>query len=386
MKKSWNNITAIDVKKAIELFDKKNENYPEPRNTFLIYNDKKYPAKHIRGLAYLIANKEEISKSEYNGGEETVNFLTKLGFTVQYKNRKISQPIVQKEEIKLDEPSISDKQVKLVNHKIARLIVIGDTSFSALENLIVKFLSTQYGKTHFEFILTPGGFLTFDFPNSLRYDLDIPKAEEQSILQLQKEANNKINEFFSSLPPTTFKKLKETADFFTIGIDGKNPINDQNIELVAIYDLKKEKVVEWTGKFYPIDSQRKILIKINNLDTHFVKLNNQRVLILGCHDLNVYNPRGQAAANPDGWKKQLADKFKALCKKFDPEIILQHPHTTDTPNIWNLAWGAVEKELPNVKHFASGINYSNGNEKPRGELSKVLEKTKKGDVIDFYYG
>lgn len=591
MKKSWNNITAIDVKKAIELFDKKNENYPEPRNTFLIYNDKKYPAKHIRGLAYLIANKEEISKSEYSGGEETVNFLTKLGFTVQYKNKKIEQPIAQKEEIKLGEskqiqttvskklnvvsqknalqrlfqkhfghietekkfewlktpdhnnlpkeylpivkalsnyrnqngfqksnyhllcdivseyhkliieydenqhfskarqitlenypknielhyskqawiqacekinakdnspidrdekrayydtvrdiessiqgyklvrikhgdidweadgaekhlgellsisekqdkpqapkmklPSISDKQVKLVNHKIARLVVTGkqydeyrDPYFSELESLIVKFLSTQYGKTHFEFILTPGGFLTFDFPDSLQYD-DIAKAEEQSISQLQKEANNTINEFFSRLQPTTFKKLKETADFFTIGIDGNSPINDQHIELVAIYDLKKEKVVEWTGKFYPIDSQRKTLIKINNLDTHFVKLNNQRVLILGCHDLNVYNPRGQAAANPDGWKKQLADKFKALCKKFDPEIILQHPHTTDTPNIWNLAWGAIEKELPNVKHFASGINYSTGNEKPcRGEISKVLEKTKKGDVMDFYY-
>ncbi|MCB0541626.1 MAG: hypothetical protein KDE33_29235, partial [Bacteroidetes bacterium] len=66
MNKLWDNITASDVKKAIELFDRTNENYPEPRNTFLIFNDKKYPAKHIRGLAYFIANKKEISKSEYS--------------------------------------------------------------------------------------------------------------------------------------------------------------------------------------------------------------------------------------------------------------------------------------------------------------------------------
>jgi hypothetical protein len=85
MKKLWDNIKASDIIRAIELFDRTNENYPEPRNTFLIYNDKKYPAKHIRGLAYFIANKKEISKREYSGGQETATFFKKLGFTVQYK-------------------------------------------------------------------------------------------------------------------------------------------------------------------------------------------------------------------------------------------------------------------------------------------------------------
>ena len=101
------------------------------------------------------------------------------------------------------------------------------------------------------------------------------------------------------------------------------------------------------------------------------------------HDLNVYNPRGQANANPNGWKRKLANQFKNQCKQFGPDLILQHPHTTDTPNIWNLAWLSVEKELPNVKHFASGINYFNRNGDPRGTLEKVLNKTKKGDVIDY---
>lgn len=574
MKKLWDNITTSDVIKAIELFDRTNENYPEPRNTFLIYNDKKYPAKHIRGLAYFIANKKEISKSEYSGGQETANFFKKLGFTVQYKKDTIKptekrettpkqtelteqqksitkklnvvsqknaiQRLLQRhfghietekkfdwlktpnqenlpneysqivkalseyrnqngfkksnyqllcdivlEDLKLiieydenqhfskareitllnypstinlnfsketwinackkinakdnspidrDEKrafydtvrdieahrhgyklvrikhgdidweadgaekylnqfvSIADRQNEYpTKHKIARLVVTGkqynkygNPNFSKLEILIEKFLSTEYPKRTYEFILTPGGFLTFDFPESLQYDLDIVKAESQSVSILQKEANSVIVTFFKSLDPATFKKLKETADYFTIGIDGFNPTNYQLIELVGIFDLHKEKVVNWTGKFYPTEGQKRDLIKINDLNTHFVELNNQKIVILGCHDLNVFSPRGQATANPDGWKKQLADSFKAQCKKFKPEIILQHPHSTDTPNIWNLAWRTVEKELPYVKHFASGIKYYNRNG-VRGEIDKVLEKTKKGDVTDFYY-
>jgi len=282
---------------------------------------------------------------------------------------------------------------KIVNHKIARIVVTDkqydkddNPNYSKLENVIEKFLSKIYQKQQFEFILTPGGFLVFDFPKSLQYEIDISKAEEKQLPLFYLEATKVISDFFKSLRNDLFKKLKKTSDFFTIGIDGFNPTNNQAIELVAIYDLKKEKVIQWTGKFYPTDGQKRDLVKINDLNTHFIHLNNQKIVILGCHDLNVFNPRGQANANPDGWKRKIADKFKELCKDFNPDIILQHPHTTDTPNIWNLAWRAVEKELPNVQHFASGIKYYHWNGNPRGDLVKVLEKTKKGDVYDFYFG
>ena len=148
--------------------------------------------------------------------------------------------------------------------------------------------------------------MTFDFPASLQYDLEIVRAESQSASMLQKEANSVVVSFFKSLNSATFKKLKKTADYFTIGIDGFNPTNCQLIELVGIFDLHKEKVIHWTGKFYPTEGQKRDLIKINDLSTHFVELNNQRIVILGRHDLNVFSPRGQANANPDGWKKPLS--------------------------------------------------------------------------------
>ena len=46
---SWIDISKEDVIKAIEKFINENPEYPEPRSTFLIYNGKKLPAKHIRG-------------------------------------------------------------------------------------------------------------------------------------------------------------------------------------------------------------------------------------------------------------------------------------------------------------------------------------------------
>lgn len=276
-------------------------------------------------------------------------------------------------------------------HKIARLVVTGkqydkngNPIFSRLRKVIKKFLATEYKQRTYEFILTPGGFLNFNLPEEFKGDFDLKKAEEESIPVIQKEANQEIVKFFDRLNQTIRKKIEETANYFTIGIDGYNPENGiRNIELVAVYDLKKKKVIHWTGKFYPTENQKRHLIKINDLNTHFIELNNQKVMLLGCHDLNVYSPRGQKVAKPDGWKKLTADAFKEICENFKPEIILHHPHTTDSPNIWNHAWRKIERDLLYVKHFASGImHYKEGG--VRGDIETVLEKTKKGDVKDFF--
>lgn len=84
MKNNWKSITKEDVIKAIEIFNRDNPDYPKPRNTFLIYKNQKLPAKHIRGMAYKVANNKEIRKSEFTGGLETVRFFEGLGFEVEY--------------------------------------------------------------------------------------------------------------------------------------------------------------------------------------------------------------------------------------------------------------------------------------------------------------
>ena len=93
---TWENVTKENILHAIQEFENSKETYPPARNTFLVHNDKEYPAKHIRGLAYKIANKKEISKNDYGGGEETVKFFTKRGFKTRYKG-KIVLPILNRE-------------------------------------------------------------------------------------------------------------------------------------------------------------------------------------------------------------------------------------------------------------------------------------------------
>lgn len=80
----FNGVYVILLIKAIQLFLAEKPEYPEPKNTFLLYEGKKLPAKYIRGLAYKIAYKKEIPKADYQGGMETVRFFEKLGFETYY--------------------------------------------------------------------------------------------------------------------------------------------------------------------------------------------------------------------------------------------------------------------------------------------------------------
>lgn len=83
-KLNWIDITREDVISAIKKFHQYNPEYPEPRSTFLVYEGRKLPAKHIRGMAYQEHYGVPISKSDFGGGLETVKFFERLGFEVDY--------------------------------------------------------------------------------------------------------------------------------------------------------------------------------------------------------------------------------------------------------------------------------------------------------------
>lgn len=95
-KNPWNEITREDVLKAICLFEAEHPIHPEARSTFLVFHGKRYPAKHIRGMAYQIHFGREIQKGEYSGGLDTVRFFEKLGFEMHYTHRSINTHSVTK--------------------------------------------------------------------------------------------------------------------------------------------------------------------------------------------------------------------------------------------------------------------------------------------------
>lgn len=109
---NWTDITRENVIKAIEIFHAENPEYPSPKSTFLIYNGKKLPAKHIRGMAYRVAYGKEISKNDFGGGMETVRFFERLGFEMFYtgKSEHIDTKQVSADKIKIPSKAVIEQK------------------------------------------------------------------------------------------------------------------------------------------------------------------------------------------------------------------------------------------------------------------------------------
>jgi hypothetical protein len=82
----WSRVTPEDVRRACQMYDSGAAQPKRPaRSTFLLFNDKTYPAKFIRGLAYRLATGVELDPNvDYSGGMETVRFFQGLGLTTQH--------------------------------------------------------------------------------------------------------------------------------------------------------------------------------------------------------------------------------------------------------------------------------------------------------------
>lgn len=93
MSTNWSKVKEAHVKEACSRYDT-DDRRPKrsAKNTFLLLDDKRYPAKFIRGLAYEIATGHKLSSGDYSGGAETVRFFRALGFSVEY-NGKVSDEI-----------------------------------------------------------------------------------------------------------------------------------------------------------------------------------------------------------------------------------------------------------------------------------------------------
>ena len=122
-KYNWIEITKDDVIIAISKFLENNPEYPEPRTTFLYYEGKKLPAKHIRGMAYQVHYGKEIKKSDFGGGLETVKFFKRLGFDVVYfgKAHEEKEKIINSLEKQSD--SRKDKVVETKNSNYEKISI-----------------------------------------------------------------------------------------------------------------------------------------------------------------------------------------------------------------------------------------------------------------------
>jgi hypothetical protein len=232
-----------------------------------------------------------------------------------------------------------------------------------------------------EFLITPGAFLYADTPSGLS-GFRSWKSRSDDFLILVDAASSVVSRLIS---PKLTRVASGKCKYLTVGIDfGSEDRSDA--ELIAVVDLATGDVVGWTGKSYPSSGQERDLIQVVDLKSHFMTLGQHRVLILGCHDLNMFSARARANLGPSGPRRRRSDSMLDLATKFQPTVVLQHPHYTDSPLIWRTAWAGIRDGL-GVQVWASAICFHKPNDRPRRSLADVLTATRseQGRTLDFVF-
>lgn len=254
-----------------------------------------------------------------------------------------------------------------------------DGDLSVAKNILIHACSKSSRPKKKHLVLqTPGGFICYR--QELSGFTSGEKTDPQDFSLLTKDAEVFCRRLFDEKLKSL---LKRTAHYMTLGVDIKGMSDWKHAELVGTYDTWKERFVYWTGKSHPTTSQIKDLIYCRNLQSHFQKLGGVKVLVIGCHDLNMFSSRAESNSRRGTYKWNDIKTMKRLAKKFKPIVVLQHPHKTDSAKIWATGWCGVRECLPSVKTYSSSINFLNGGGgKTRDPLELVLDKTKLGNVTD----
>lgn len=282
----------------------------------------------------------------------------------------------------------SDIEVKKdIDPFLARIVISGkwDCDVNTAKRILHKICDKWPKGNKVKCLITCGAFLNFDWPKSLNNVGNNLFPHEKALYLLKTEA---LKQCDLLIDEELRKKLLHQTDYITIGIDSRKDkislsnvlINQFHAEMVAILDLRTKQYF-WTGKSYPTAGQENGLVRFQNLDSHFLELSFGKVMMLGCHDLNVFSPRGKVTTRKN-WRKKIRKDFYKIIKQENPKIVLHHPHTTDSSRIWTPAWNELVKIAPTIKEYISAGRFFNKNG-VRSKLNNVLSKTKLGNTIDF---
>ena len=292
---------------------------------------------------------------------------------------------------------MSAKQVPVV-----RVVVDGcpslkseATNFEWARRMLLRAFTDNRWPGNAMFAVTPGGFVKATFPD----DWDGERgcgwySRPEDFRALLPHACKAVDQV---LIPSVMDAARGRVDYLTLGIDltdrsGKRKMDRRargaHAELVAIVDVAQGKPVQWTGKSYPVSWQERTLVQEVDLNSHLFCCEMERVLVLGCHDLNMFSPRAKANMRVGSVRQWRSDCMWNLARGFRPTMILHHPHSTDSQRIWTTAWSGARNMLSRKRGrrhvWASGIAYYNDDGARRGTLRGVLEATRccNEDVVD----
>ena len=229
--------------------------------------------------------------------------------------------------------------------------------------------------------ITPGGFIRAPFPHA--YDRDGGArgwGSDCDFGRLTPAASKEVERVIAH--PRLMTRLRRRTRLLTLGVDLVGGSKTW-AELVAVVDTEKEAVVHWTGKSYAAGLVEERYLVQAPLKSHLFESEGTPMLILGCHDLNLFSERARANQAVGSIRRRRCNAMRKLAKEFKPTAVLQHPHTTDSPKIWSVAWAGVRRHVPTAETLASGIAYCRqGNSgPPRASIETVMEQTAWGPDI-----
>jgi len=237
-------------------------------------------------------------------------------------------------------------------------------------------------------LLTCGGFVSFQWPEDVdRANIgDNLSPAEAAVDRLLEEADSAVREL---LAEPLRSKLAARTDAVSLGVDSfksrvsttSERIRQLHVELVCFINFNTD-TRHWTSKFYPTVGQERGLVRAAKIDSHFLEFNDETVLLLGCHDLNLFNPRGNSTVKKP-WRKEAIQRFQCAVTCRRPAVVVHHPHATDSPRIWGPAINKLLCIAGSPDRFASAGRYHNQAGRPRVCLTRVLDATVKGHTADF---
>ena len=271
---------------------------------------------------------------------------------------------------------------------VVRIVVKGCPSSGSAENnvsnaryMLLEAFSNERWPGRAMFAITPGGFIEGRLPKHWKGKRGW-SSRPKDFKCLIRHAEALVR---AVLTRKVLHAAGEQTAYLTLGVDlndwsGRRKMDRQargiHAELVAIVDVKKGKPVQWTGKSYPVTWQERTLVQETNLNSHLFETGDESVLVLGCHDLNMFSPRSIANLRPGSFKHERSKRMRKLAMRFRPTMILHHPHSTDMPEIWRVAWTGARQLLPGKAHgshvWASAIAFHNGREASGARFRKCV--------------
>ncbi len=347
----------------------------------LVFDGRRYPPKYVISLAASTATGRKLRPADFSGGDETNSVLQSLGFTIVGPTLPTPKTAGRKPRVMPPRPMkrVPSPLTKTLAPRgefalwpIVRVVVQGKPASSPREagEMLLEAFKHWPGSGQAKFTVTPGGFVVGRFPS--RWSGGIAwKSSTDDLDALVRVAIPLVD---ACVTKKVLAAAKTRTRVLTIGVD---LISDaEHAELVAVIDCDTGKAVRWTGKSYPTGSQEALLVQVSDVDSHLLEIAGEKVLVLGCHDLNMFSSRARANQSPNGIRRRRCDEMAEATAAFKPTIVLQHPHSTDTPNIWRMPWACLTRDYPTVRAYASGIGYFRWHSRPRRSLRDVLAGTR----------